>query len=76
MKSGRANLLFFNDKDIALAKINEQLLKQYKSNGIADTNKLYIKNNQSLEGTSFLKHTNKANKHYFVTQIRKNLSYT
>ena len=43
----------------------------HKDKGTSNENKLYVKTNQSLEGTSFLKHTNKANKHYFVTQIRK-----
>ena len=47
----------------------------HENKGTSDDNKLYIKNNQSLEGTSFLKNKDKTNKHYFVTQIRKNLSY-
>ena len=49
---------------------------RHENKGISNDNKLYIKNNQSLEGTSCLKYeyTN-INKHYFVTQIRKNLSY-
>ena len=48
---------------------------EYK--GISDDNKLYIKNNQYLAGVSLWLHykDNKQNRHYFVTQIRKNLSY-
>ena len=50
---------------------------RHENKGISDDNKFYIKNNQYLAGVSlWLRYKdNKQNKHYFVTQIRKNLSY-
>ena len=49
----------------------------HENKGTSDDNKFYIKNNQYLAGVSlWLRYKdNKQNKHYFVTQIRKNLSY-
>ena len=67
-KSSKNNL-------VKLPSINAKRLVKNKKDGTRDENKLHIKNNQSLEGTSFLKNKDKTNKHYFVTQIRKNLSY-